>query len=191
MTDDLSRRVAAIWRIEGARIVATLARVVGDLPTAEDLAHDALLEALAQWPREGVPHNPGGWLTAVAKRRAIDGWRRERARGEKYRLPHLHRGLRRERRRYGAAHPWTPSLRPGPCGDRTSSRRCAGSYCRASGDRPRRARSCSPPPGLRATSARPRCSGGRPRRWGAVPGERQGAEPPGTLRPVPSTDSGT
>ncbi len=48
MTDDLSRRVAAIWRIEGARIVATLARVVGDLPTAEDLAHDALLEALAQ-----------------------------------------------------------------------------------------------------------------------------------------------
>lgn len=83
---ELSRRVAAIWRIEGARIVATLARVVGDLPTAEDLAHDALLEALAQWPREGVPHNPGAWLTAVAKRRAIDGWRRERARGEKYRL---------------------------------------------------------------------------------------------------------
>lgn len=86
MTDDLSRRVAAIWRIEGARIVATLARVVGDLPTAEDLAHDALLEALAQWPREGVPHNPGAWLTAVAKRRAIDGWRRERVRGEKYEL---------------------------------------------------------------------------------------------------------
>ncbi len=78
MTDDLSRRVAAIWRIEGARIVATLARVVGDLSTAEDLAQDAVAEALAQWPSEGVPRNPGAWLTSVAKRRAIDGWRRAR-----------------------------------------------------------------------------------------------------------------
>ncbi|WP_298876492.1 RNA polymerase sigma factor [uncultured Microbacterium sp.] len=83
---DVSRRVAAIWRIEGARVVATLARVVGDLPTAEDLAQDAVAEALAQWPREGVPANPGAWLTAVAKRRAIDGWRREQNLGEKYRL---------------------------------------------------------------------------------------------------------
>lgn len=81
---DTARRVAAIWRIEGARIVATLARVVGDLPTAEDLAQDAVAEALAQWPRDGVPTNPGAWLTAVAKRRAIDGWRRERLRDEKY-----------------------------------------------------------------------------------------------------------
>ena len=83
---DLSRRVAAIWRIEGARIVATLARVVGDLPTAEDLAQDAVAEALAQWPRDGVPANPGAWLTAVAKRRAIDGWRRAQNLDEKYRL---------------------------------------------------------------------------------------------------------
>jgi len=83
---DTARRVAAIWRIEGARIVATLARVVGDLPTAEDLAQDAVAEALAQWPRDGVPANPGAWLTAVAKRRAIDGWRRERVRDEKYGL---------------------------------------------------------------------------------------------------------
>ena len=83
---DVSRRVAAIWRIEGARVVATLARVVGDLPTAEDLAQDAVAEALAQWPREGVPANPGAWLTAVAKRRAIDGWRRAQNLGEKYRL---------------------------------------------------------------------------------------------------------
>ncbi len=86
MTDDLSRRVAAIWRIEGARIVATLARVVGDLSTAEDLAQDAVAEALAQWPSEGVPRNPGAWLTSVAKRRAIDGWRRARNLTEKYRL---------------------------------------------------------------------------------------------------------
>ncbi|WP_295781835.1 RNA polymerase sigma factor [uncultured Microbacterium sp.] len=86
MTDDLSRRVAAIWRIEGARIVATLARVVGDLSTAEDLAQDAVAEALAQWPREGVPRSPGAWLTAVAKRRAIDGWRRAQNLSEKYGL---------------------------------------------------------------------------------------------------------
>lgn len=83
---DIARRVAAIWRIEGARIVATLARVVGDLPTAEDLAQDAVAEALVQWPRDGVPNNPGAWLTAVAKRRAIDGWRRQRNLDEKYRL---------------------------------------------------------------------------------------------------------
>ncbi|MDQ1082018.1 MULTISPECIES: RNA polymerase sigma factor [Microbacterium] len=83
---DISRRVAAIWRIEGARIVATLARVVGDLATAEDLAQDAVAEALVQWPRDGVPHNPGAWLTAVAKRRAIDGWRREQNLSQKYRL---------------------------------------------------------------------------------------------------------
>lgn len=88
MTPDLevSRRVAAIWRIEGARIVAALARVVGDLGTAEDLAQDALVEAVEQWGRDGVPRNPGAWLTAVAKRRAIDGWRREQRLGEKYRL---------------------------------------------------------------------------------------------------------
>ncbi|MEV7757028.1 RNA polymerase sigma factor [Microbacterium sp. NPDC089180] len=83
---DVARRVAAIWRIEGARIVATLARVVGDLPTAEDLAQDAVAEALARWPRDGVPANPGAWLTTVAKRRAIDDWRRARNLSEKYRL---------------------------------------------------------------------------------------------------------
>ncbi len=86
MTTDVARRVAAIWRIEGARIVATLARVVGDLATAEDLAQDAVAEALVQWPRDGIPSNPGAWLTAVAKRRAIDGWRRSQNLGEKYRL---------------------------------------------------------------------------------------------------------
>ncbi|MBN9211309.1 MAG: RNA polymerase subunit sigma-24 [Microbacterium sp. 71-36] len=88
MTPDpeVARRVAAIWRIEGARIVAALARVVGDLGTAEDLAQDALVEAVEQWGRDGVPRNPGAWLTAVAKRRAIDGWRREQRLGEKYRL---------------------------------------------------------------------------------------------------------
>ncbi|WP_353826867.1 RNA polymerase sigma factor [Agromyces sp. SYSU T0242] len=65
-----------MWRIESARIVATLTRAVGDFALAEDLAQDALAEALARWPESGVPANPGAWLTAVAKRRAIDGWRR-------------------------------------------------------------------------------------------------------------------
>ncbi|NKS35306.1 RNA polymerase subunit sigma-24, partial [Rhodococcus hoagii] len=71
------RSVAAVWRIESARIVATLTRMVGDFGRAEDLAQDALADALAQWPQTGVPANPGAWLTAVAKRRAIDGWRRQ------------------------------------------------------------------------------------------------------------------
>jgi RNA polymerase sigma factor (sigma-70 family) len=82
---EVSQRVAAIWRIEGARVVATLARLTGDVGLAEDLAHDAVADALAQWPEAGVPDNPGAWLTAVAKRRAIDGWRRRSALDERYR----------------------------------------------------------------------------------------------------------
>ncbi|MFG6403812.1 RNA polymerase sigma factor [Microbacterium sp. P04] len=85
MTDlDVRASVAAIWRIEGARIVATLARVVGDLGLAEDLAQDALVEALRSWPEGGIPNNPGAWLTAVAKRRAIDAWRRRERLDERY-----------------------------------------------------------------------------------------------------------
>lgn len=81
---DANASVAAIWRIESARIVATLSRVVGDFALAEDLAQDALTEALVAWPRDGVPDNPGAWLTAVAKRRAIDGWRRRERLDERY-----------------------------------------------------------------------------------------------------------
>lgn len=76
MSNDIRRTVDAVWRIESARIVATLAEVTGDFGTAEDLAQEALVEALEQWPDAGVPRNPGAWLTLVAKRRAIDGWRR-------------------------------------------------------------------------------------------------------------------
>jgi RNA polymerase sigma factor (sigma-70 family) len=79
------RAVEAVWRIESARIVATLARMTGDLGLAEDLAQEALLEALEQWPESGTPRNPGAWLTAVAKRRAIDGWRRRERQGDRYR----------------------------------------------------------------------------------------------------------
>lgn len=70
------RAVEAVWRAESARIVAALTRHTGDFSWAEDLAQEALLEALAKWPESGIPDNPGAWLLTVAKRRAIDGWRR-------------------------------------------------------------------------------------------------------------------
>ena len=70
------RSVEAVWRIESARLIAGLARVTGDVATAEDLAHDALVAALEQWPKTGVPDKPGAWLVVVAKRRAIDLARR-------------------------------------------------------------------------------------------------------------------
>jgi RNA polymerase sigma factor (sigma-70 family) len=82
---DAAGRLAAIWRIEGARIVAALARMTGDLGQAEDVAQEAVAEALEQWPHTGVPDNPGAWLTAVAKRRAIDAWRRREALDDRYR----------------------------------------------------------------------------------------------------------
>ncbi|MCC3264916.1 RNA polymerase sigma factor [Arthrobacter gengyunqii] len=79
------RRIEALWRIEGPRIVAALARVTGDVGFAEDMAQEAVAEALAQWPAAGVPRNPAAWLTAVAKRRAIDSWRRTELLEERYR----------------------------------------------------------------------------------------------------------
>ena len=82
---NIQRRLDAVWRIESARIVATLARMTGDLGLAEDLAQEALVEALEQWPATGVPRNPGAWLTAVAKRRAVDAWRRRERLDERYR----------------------------------------------------------------------------------------------------------
>jgi RNA polymerase sigma-70 factor (ECF subfamily) len=73
---DTHRTIDAIWRIESPRLIAGLARIVRDVGVAEDLAQDALVAALEQWPREGVPNNPGGWLMATAKHRAIDYFRR-------------------------------------------------------------------------------------------------------------------
>ena len=70
------RTVEAVWRIESARLIAGLSRVVRDVPLAEDLAQDALVVALETWPRTGVPDNPGAWLMATAKHRAIDTLRR-------------------------------------------------------------------------------------------------------------------
>jgi len=73
---DTHRTIDAIWRIESPRLIAGLARIVRDVGVAEDLAQDALVAALEQWPREGVPNNPGAWLMATAKHRAIDYFRR-------------------------------------------------------------------------------------------------------------------
>nr|WP_040746290.1 DUF6596 domain-containing protein [Nocardia transvalensis] len=76
--------VAAVWRIESARIVGALARYTGDFALAEDLAQEALAEALVTWPRDGAPRNPAGWLLTVARRRAIDGFRRRAALDDRY-----------------------------------------------------------------------------------------------------------
>ena len=73
---DTHRAIDAVWRIESARLIAGLARMVRDVGLAEDLAHDALVVALERWPESGVPDNPGAWLMATAKRRAIDLLRR-------------------------------------------------------------------------------------------------------------------
>jgi RNA polymerase sigma factor (sigma-70 family) len=73
---DIHRTIDAVWRIESAKLIAGLTRIVGDVGIAEELAHDALVIALEQWPESGVPHNPGAWLMATAKHRAIDLLRR-------------------------------------------------------------------------------------------------------------------
>jgi RNA polymerase sigma-70 factor, ECF subfamily len=75
---DTHRAIDAVWRIESPRLIAGLARIVRDIGLAEDLAQDALLAALEQWPESGVPRNPGAWLMATAKHRAIDSWRRHK-----------------------------------------------------------------------------------------------------------------
>ena len=76
MTGDLQRTIDAVWRIESAALIAGLTRITRDVGLAEDLAQDALLAALEQWPASGVPQKPGAWLMTVARRRAIDGRRR-------------------------------------------------------------------------------------------------------------------
>ena len=83
---DVQRAIETVWRIESPKVIASVARMVRDVGIAEDLAHDALVIALEQWPVDGIPRNPGAWLTAAAKRRAIDLFRRnkllERKHGE-------------------------------------------------------------------------------------------------------------
>jgi len=82
--EDLHRSVEAVWRVESTKLVAALVRITRDVGLAEDLAQDALEAALATWPESGVPDNPGAWLMAVAKRRAIDAFRRRERQDKAY-----------------------------------------------------------------------------------------------------------
>ena len=90
MATDTHGAIDAVWRIESPRLIAGLARIVRDVGVAEDLAQDALVAALEQWPQSGVPDNPGAWLMAAAKHRAIDHFRRNQ------RLQRKHEELGRE-----------------------------------------------------------------------------------------------
>jgi len=81
---DIHRTIDAVWRIESPKLIAGLMRVVRDLGIAEDLAQDALVAALEQWPESGVPDNPGAWLMATAKHRAVDFFRRNQLLNRKH-----------------------------------------------------------------------------------------------------------
>ena len=81
---DTHRAIDAVWRIESARLIAGLARIVRDVGLAEELAQDALVAALEQWPESGVPNSPGAWLMAAAKHRAIDHFRRSKRMDRKH-----------------------------------------------------------------------------------------------------------
>jgi len=83
-TSDTHRAIDAVWRIESAKLIAGLTRLVRDVGLAEDLAQDALVAALERWPESGVPDNPGAWLMATAKHRAIDRLRRDRLHERKH-----------------------------------------------------------------------------------------------------------
>ena len=81
---DTSKTIDAVWKIEAPKLIASLARMTRDVGLAEDLAQDALVAALEQWPSEGIPRNPGAWLMAIAKRRGIDHFRRNKLTDVKY-----------------------------------------------------------------------------------------------------------
>ncbi len=99
MAQDIARTIEAVWRIEAARVTAALARMLRDVGLAEDLAQDALVAALENWPRSGVPDNPGAWLMATAKHRAVDRLRREQL------IVRKHEQLGHDPDRLEAAHP--------------------------------------------------------------------------------------
>jgi RNA polymerase sigma-70 factor (ECF subfamily) len=94
---DANRAIDAVWRIESPKLIAGLTRIVRDVGVAEDLAQDALVAALEQWPDEGIPRNPGAWLMAAAKHRAIDFFRRNRRLDRKH--AEIGRGLEAEQNR--------------------------------------------------------------------------------------------
>src|SRR5579862_1174863 len=81
---EVQRTIDAVWRIESAKLIAVLARLTRDVGVAEELAQDALVAALEQWPRTGVPDNPGAWLMAAARNRGIDQLRRRTMADQKH-----------------------------------------------------------------------------------------------------------
>ena len=81
---DPAAAIEAVWRLESTRLIAALVRIVRDVGLAEDLAQDALVAALAQWPDSGIPRNPAAWLMTTAKRRAIDQFRRSERHDRSY-----------------------------------------------------------------------------------------------------------
>lgn len=82
--DSVRRTIEAVWRIDSARIIGALVRYTGDFALAEDVAQEALAEALVGWPRDGIPGSPAGWLVSVGRRRAIDAFRRRSLQDQKY-----------------------------------------------------------------------------------------------------------
>jgi DNA-directed RNA polymerase specialized sigma24 family protein len=127
------RAIDAVWRIESPRLIAGLARMVRDVGLAEDLAQDALVAALETWPRSGVPDNPGAWLMATAKHRAIDGFRRAARLERKQEELAFERGLERPTRSPGRSWSARRRSRSRSCGRSGRwPRRLSGSRSRAS-----------------------------------------------------------
>jgi RNA polymerase sigma factor (sigma-70 family) len=108
---DTHRAIDAVWRMESARLIAGLARLVRDVGLAEDLAQDALVAALERWPETGIPDNPGAWLMATARHRALDGWRRNKM------LDRKHAELGRELEARQEAAPDLDTALDDPVGD--------------------------------------------------------------------------
>jgi RNA polymerase sigma factor (sigma-70 family) len=110
-SSDAHRAIDAVWRIESARLIAGLTRIVRDVGLAEELAQDALVVALEQWPESGVPDNPGAWLMATAKHRAIDYFRRNEM------LERKHAEIARELEERESATPDLDTALDDPVGD--------------------------------------------------------------------------
>ena len=111
MSSDTHGAIDAVWRIESPKLIAALTRVVRDIDVAEDLAHDALVSALQQWPEAGIPRNPGAWLMAAAKHRAIDYFRRNKM------LDRKHEEIGNDVRAVQASTPDFESALDDPVGD--------------------------------------------------------------------------
>src|ERR1041384_8301512 len=110
-TEQTHRTIEALWRIESPKLIAALARIVRDIGAAEELAQDALVAALEQWPTSGVPNKPGAWLMATAKHRAIDLLRRRTV------LERKHAEIGRELEVQQESMPDFESARDDPNGD--------------------------------------------------------------------------